>query len=69
MTKYISNAQNFEDIYLYRACSLIKEKFGDVNATELIVDIGAWEPIADNVSAFYIEIKCRAILASRTTTR
>ena len=68
MTKYISNAQNFEDIYLYRACSLIKEGFGDVNVAELIVDIGAWEPLADTVSVFYVEIECRAILASRTTT-
>jgi FkbM family methyltransferase len=68
MTKHISNAQNFEDIYLYRACSLIKEQFRDVNATELIVDIGAWEPIADNVSAFFIEIGWGAVLVEPQMT-
>jgi FkbM family methyltransferase len=62
MSKHISNAQNFEDIYLYRAYSLIKNMFGNISATELIVDIGAWEPIADNVSAFFIEIGWGAML-------
>jgi|GEM_PF-6935821 len=42
MTKYISNAQNFEDIYLFRAYSQIKSMFGSqVNSLEIIVDIGA----------------------------
>jgi FkbM family methyltransferase len=62
MSKHISNAQNFEDIYLYRAYSLINNMFGNIDATELIVDIGAWEPIADNVSAFFIEIGWGAML-------
>ena len=63
MTKYISNAQNFEDIYLFRAYSLVKSMFGSqVNAKEIIVDIGAWEPVADNVSCFFIQIGWKAVL-------
>ena len=68
MSKHISNAQNFEDIYLYRAYSLIKNRFGNISATELIVDIGAWEPIADNVSAFFIEIGWGAVLVEPQLT-
>ena len=54
MSKYISNSQNFEDIYLYRAYRYITNL--ETKSFEArIVDIGAWEPIADNVSAFFIE--------------
>ena len=63
MTKYISNAQNFEDIYLFRAYSRVKSMFGNkISALETIVDIGAWEPVADNVSCFFIEMGWEAIL-------
>lgn len=55
MPKYISNAQNFEDIYLFRAYRYITN-FGTEIFEARIVDIGAWEPVADNVSAFFIEL-------------
>lgn len=37
--------------------------FGNqISALETIVDIGAWEPVADNVSCFLIEMGWKAIL-------
>jgi hypothetical protein len=33
-----------------------------VNSLEIIVDIGAWEPVADNISCLFIEMGWKAIL-------
>jgi hypothetical protein len=53
MSSFVSNAQNFEDIYLFRAYKYITN-LDSKSFESRIVDIGAWEPIADNVSAFFI---------------
>ena len=64
MTEFISYAQNFEDIYLYRTYSILSSQ-GEIPSNALnkiIVDIGAWEPVADSVSALFIELHWRALL-------
>ena len=62
--KKISYSQNFEDIYIWRTYEILAKilpiESPDLNPT--IIDIGAWEPIADSVSASFISLGWTAVL-------
>lgn len=64
MSKYLSYAQNFEDVYLRRTWNILKGSISSDHGDmyEFIVDIGAWEPVADSVSAHFIETSWNALL-------
>ena len=63
MNKIISCAQNFEDIYLWRTFKILKASAAEASdLNTFILDVGAWEPVADSVSASFISEGWRALL-------
>jgi FkbM family methyltransferase len=64
MSKYLSYAQNFEDVYLRRTYNILLSTIPSDHPDlyQFIVDIGAWEPVADSVSASFIEASWNALL-------